>query len=276
MSPPTALVVRTAGTNCDAELCRAFELAGAIPQRVHVDALVRDPERLEAYDLIAFPGGFSYGDDIASGRILAMHVREHLYPRLIDAIERGVPILGVCNGFQVLVQIGLLPGPEGGMPWPETSPKPQVALAHNASARFIDTWAAVKPGPHGATERCVWTRPYADLAGRPHAGDVLRLPIAHGEGRFVTDEATLASLETSGRVALRYGSDVNGSVGGVAGLTDATGLVFGLMPHPERYLSWAHHPYATRLDADIKRGVPPGLAMFISAVEHARTASATV
>src|SRR5689334_4270740 len=107
-----ALIIRAAGTNCEQELMRAFSLAGATPTLLHLDAVIRDPAQIDGFDLIGFPGGFSYGDDIASGRIFAMRVRERLYPQLRASVERGVPIIGVCNGFQVLVQVGLLPGPK--------------------------------------------------------------------------------------------------------------------------------------------------------------------
>ena len=262
---PNALVVRAAGTNCEVELLRAFAMAGATPELVHIDALLAAPERLEDADLIGFPGGFSYGDDIASGRILAMKVRERLYPRLRAAAGRGCPILGVCNGFQVLVQAGLLPGPAAGEPWPETAPAPTVALTDNASARFIDDWVGVEADP---ASPCIWTAPLAGMAGRAGGGDILRLPVAHGEGRFVAgNPATLAALEANGQVALRYRTDINGSQGQVAGLCDAGGRVFGLMPHPERYLDWNRHPWWTRLPATTRRGETPGLAMFRAAVE---------
>ncbi len=114
---PHALVIRAPGTNCDQEVCHGFELAGASTGLVHIDALLRDPSLLATADLIAFPGGFSYGDDVASGRILAMKLREKLYSPLRDAAQRGVPMIGICNGFQVLVQVGLLPGPQGAK-WP--------------------------------------------------------------------------------------------------------------------------------------------------------------
>lgn len=262
---PKALVVRAAGTNCERELARAFSLAGAEPAVVHVDALAADPKRLEVADLIGFPGGFSYGDDIASGRILAARLRERLYPALRAAAERGCPMIGVCNGFQVLVQAGLLPGPAPGQPWPEAPAPPSVALTENAGARFIDDWVRVEPDP---ASRCLWTAPLAEIATRPGAADVLRLPVAHGEGRFVAESPELlAALESRGQVALRYTDNPNGSMGEVAGLCDATGRVFGLMPHPERYLDWNRHPWWTRLPAGVRRGPTPGLAIFRAAVE---------
>jgi phosphoribosylformylglycinamidine synthase I len=271
MTPtPTALVIRTAGTNCDAELVRAFALAGR-PQgwrveTVHLHALVRDPARLERYGLIGFPGGFSYGDDIASGRIFAMRVRERLYPALRAAIERRVPMIGVCNGFQVLVQVGLLPGPGPGEVWPAEAPPPQtVALAENSQARFVDRWVGVRAEPGS---RCVWT---LGLAGGP---DVMQLPVAHGEGRFVVSSAAvLRDLETTGRIALRYTDNYNGSQGSVAGICDSSGLIFGLMPHPERYLDWTRHPYWTRLDAGTRSGKTPGLRIFQNAVQAAGEAA---
>lgn len=262
---PTALVLRTAGTNCDAEMCRAFSLAGASVELVHLDRLIEEPGRLESADLIGFPGGFSYGDDIASGRILAAKLRERLYPSLRAAATRGCPIIGICNGFQVLVQAGLLPGPASGEPWPDTAPTPTLALTDNATARFVDDWVAVEAV---ASSPCVWTAPLAEMAARGVGADILRLPVAHGEGRFVAkDEATMAALEAGGQVALRYGSDINGSQAAVAGLCDVSGRVFGLMPHPERYLDWNRHPWWTRLTASTRRGETPGLAMFRAAVE---------
>src|SRR5262245_19662175 len=136
---PSALVIRAAGTNCDGEMCRAFKLAGAEPSLVHLDALCRDPARIDEADLIGLPGGFSYGDDIASGRLLAVKVRERLSPALREAVLRGVPIIGICNGFQILVQVGLLPGPPPGQAWPEdAAPSQLTALTDNQDARFHD------------------------------------------------------------------------------------------------------------------------------------------
>jgi phosphoribosylformylglycinamidine synthase I len=256
---PNALVIRAAGTNCDAELVRAFVLAGAVARTEHLDRLAAEPDRLDEFDLIAFPGGFSYGDDIASGRIFAMRVRERLYPALRRAIERGCPIIGVCNGFQVLVQVGLLPGPGGGG-WPEDRPPEQTAaLTENAGARFVDRWVPVKPEPGSV---CIWTR------GLNEDADVMQLPVAHGEGRFITASPdVLADLEAGGRIALRYLDNYNGSQNAIAGICDASGLIFGLMPHPERYLDWTRHPYWTRLPEGAKRGTTPGLKIFQNAVE---------
>lgn len=274
---PKALVIRTAGTNCDGELVRAFQLAGAEVANLHLDRLIRDPAMLDEFDLVGFPGGFSYGDDIASGRIFAMRLRERLYPALRRAIQRGCPMIGICNGFQVLVQVGLLPGPEAGREWPEEAPPPQsVALTENAQARFIDRWVGIVPEPGS---RCIWTHGLEKFASRPSAPaeqavrksnpaaggsgpdippeDLLQLPVAHGEGRFVASSPrVIQALEAGGQIALRYTDDCNGSEGRIAGICDSTGLIFGLMPHPERYLDWNRHPYWTRL-GDRYRAVGP-------------------
>jgi phosphoribosylformylglycinamidine synthase subunit PurQ / glutaminase len=265
---PRALIVRTAGTNCDTELVRAFERAGATPDLVHVRALMADPDQIDRYDLIGFPGGFSYGDDIASGRILAMQVRNRLYQPLRRAAERGAAMIGVCNGFQVLVQVGLLPGPQAGEPWPaDAAPEARVALTDNTPPRFKDGWVRVAAD---ADSPCVWTCGLLEHG----TGDTMMLPIAHGEGRFVArDHQTLAELESNGQVALRYLDNPNGSMGDVAGICDASGRIFGLMPHPERYLDWTRHPFWTRLDATTRSGATPGLAMFAGAVESVRRAT---
>ena len=262
---PTALVIRTAGTNCDAELERAFQLAGANVEKLHLHHLCDHPGLLDRFDLIGFPGGFSYGDDIASGRIFAMRTRERLYPALKRAIERGVPIIGVCNGFQVLAQVGLLPGPAKGQPWPDSAPPaPTITVTENASARFVDTWTRIIPEPGTV---CVWTR---GLDAVPNAADTLMYPSAHGEGRLVTaGKDIFGELERAGQIALRYADNFNGSEGAVAGLCDCTGLIFGLMPHPERYLEYNRHPYWTRLPESTRTGDTPGLLLFKNAVAAA-------
>lgn len=260
------MVLRAAGINCDQEMVRAFALAGARTDLVHLDALIADPHRLGEYDLLGFPGGFSYGDDIASGRIFAMKVRERLYPALRGAAERGCLMIGACNGFQVLVQSGLLPGPGAGEAWPAgAAPAQQIALTDNLQARFVDDWIGMTP-VEGSV--CLWTRPLQRLVGRPGAEHMLMLPVAHGEGRLVArSPEVLPALEAAGQIALRYSENYNGSEGAVAGVCDATGRIFGLMPHPERFLSWNRHPYWTRLPAELRAGETPGLAMFREAVE---------
>lgn len=249
-------------------MCRAFQLAGASPELHHLDALVKDPSRLERYRLIGFPGGFSYGDDIASGRIFAMRCRERLYPALRQAVERGVPMIGACNGFQVLVQIGLLPGPSAGLPWPsDEAPEQTVALTDNQNGRFCDRWVGMVSEPGS---KCIWTKGIEQEIEPRDAGDVWMFPVAHGEGRFICkDEAVLREIESSGRVALRYADNYNGSQNSIAGICDASGLIFGLMPHPERFLDWTRHPYWTRLDEGTRSKPTPGLRIFQNAVRHA-------
>ncbi len=261
---PIALVIKAAGTNCDEEMVRAFALAGAEPTPFHVDAIIDEPALIDRADLIGFPGGFSYGDDVGSGRILAMKIRERLYPQLRDAARRGVPMIGACNGFQVMVQAGLLPGPMPDAGWPDRPAAPTVALAANADARFVDTWTPVTVEPDTA---CIWTRELIDSTAA--SDDLLMLPSAHGEGRFVAPDAVIDDLERTGRVALRYADNFNGSRGAIAGICDATGRILGLMPHPERYLDWNRHPYATRLDSSVRTGDTPGLRMFKNAVAAA-------
>lgn len=263
-----ALVITAPGINCDLELCEAFELAGCTVESELLTRLSRDPSRIEHFDLIGLPGGFSYGDDIAAGRIMAALIRQSIYPALADAIARGTPMIAPCNGFQIAVQAGLLPGPESGESWSETPTEPTVALAQNASARFNDIWTTMEI-PTGT--RCVWTR------GLVMNADTALMPCAHGEGRFVADEDVVEALESNGQVAVRYGAGdhFNGSLNRIAGICDATGLVFGLMPHPERYLRWTQHPRWTRLTAAQRVGDTPGLQMFRNAVKHAARRRAT-
>ena len=247
---PTVLVLRTAGTNCDGETAHAFALAGATPHAVHVNRLLERPALLHEHQLLAIPGGFSYGDDIAAGRILANQLMHRLRDNLHAFVAAGKPVIGVCNGFQVLVKTDLLPGPLAGRTGQTAT------LAHNASGRFVDKWVRVAP----AGDRCIWT------AGLPP----MELPVAHGEGRFVpADGSVRDALHAGGHVALTYagGTNPNGSVDDVAGVCDATGLVFGLMPHPERYVDPTQH-YAWTSQSP-RPAVGAGLAVFENAVRHA-------
>lgn len=278
---PTVLVIRAAGTNCEIEVCHGFELAGAKPELLHLDTLIREPARLDQADIIAFPGGFSYGDDIASGRIFAVKLREKLWPALAAAANRGVPMIGICNGFQMLVQCGLLPGPESAGVWGDQPPQQTLSLAQNIGGRYVCRWVPVAYEPNSVclwTKDVQWTRGWCghandalDAIGVPDPSDINLLPVGHGEGRLTTLDATiLPELERRGQVALRYLDNYNGSEGAVAGVCDASGRVFGLMPHPDRYLAWTRHPYWTRLPRELLGGTwgeTPGLRMFRNAVE---------
>jgi phosphoribosylformylglycinamidine synthase len=246
-------------------MCRAFQLAGAQVELVHLEAICADADRIQAFDLIGFPGGFSYGDDIASGRVFAMKVRERLYPALKLAAERGCPMIGACNGFQVLVQTGLLPGTSA--VGAGQRPPQSVALTDNQDARFHDRWVGIAYEPNSV---CIWTRGLDDGQDDETRRLIQQLPVAHGEGRFVAaDEATLDTLERAGQVAARYTDNYNGSQRAIAGICDSSGRILGLMPHPERYLDWNRHPSWTRLSPALRKGDTPGLKMFKNAVEAA-------
>ena len=259
-----ALVITAPGINCDGELAHAFAAAGARPERVLLGTLARDPKRIASADLIGLPGGFSFGDDIAAGRIMGALMRREIYPALRDAVARGVPVICPCNGFQIAVQAGLLPGPAPGGAWPGSAAPATVALLQNQGARFVDRWTRVEIP---SSTICVWTH------GLTCAAPDDMLPSAHGEGRFFTDPGTLKALEAHGQVALRYSADenFNGSMGAVAGICDPSGVVFGLMPHPERWTRWTQHPTWTRVPAEMRRAEPLGLRMFRNAVRWART-----
>jgi phosphoribosylformylglycinamidine synthase len=260
---PTTLILRTAGTNCDLETARAFALAGAQTERIHVNQLIREPGLLEKYQLLAFPGGFSYGDDIAAGRILANQLAHHLHDGIHRFVEAGKPVIGICNGFQVLVKTDLLPGSVAGRSGQTCT------LTNNDCGRFVDRWVRLSP----RSRKCIWTTGLTDLD----------LPIAHGEGKFVTaDESVRQALWDNDQVALVYikgdGSPAagefpdnpNGSIDDIAGVCDVTGVVFGLMPHPERHIDPIQHPAWTRHRPLPAEGV--GMRFFRNAVAHASQA----
>lgn len=261
MPSPRVLVLRAPGTNCDEETAFAFEQAGAVAQRVHVNRLIENPALHDRYQILCVPGGFSYGDDIAAGRILATRLRQHL-AEMVDAFVHGGGdrlVLGICNGMQVLMRLGVLT--EGVGIENETA----ATLTWNNHGRFEDRWV------HLAVDKtpCVFLRGI----------ERMYLPMAHAEGKFVAaNESVLAELRTAGRLAVRYCDEVggvtddvlafphnpNGADANVAGVCDASGRVFGLMPHPERHLDPTQHPFWTRRKEQPEHG--DGFAMFQNAV----------
>jgi len=246
---PRTLIIRSAGTNCDVELTHAFQLAGSDTEAIHLNALVDSPDTLDRFDLIGLPGGFSFGDDISAGRILANRLKHRLLPALRRYVAAGKPIIGICNGFQVLIKMGLLPDFD---PTSDAPPAQTATLADNTLPRFVDRWVNLHAEP---ASQCIWTQGI----------DELPLPIAHGEGRFVASDETLDRLEANGQVALRYaGDNPNGSMRDIAGVCDASGVVFGLMPHPERFTHPRNHPDFPGVGDEAI-----GLRLFQNAVEHA-------
>src|SRR5258707_9473659 len=284
MHNPRALVLRAPGINCDREAAHACRLAGFETDLLHINQLLKAPERLLDYHFLVIPGGFSYGDDLGAGTLLAKNLAIHLGRQLEQFIDEGRLVLGICNGFQALVRAGLLPGMRS---WSLDAPQtPVSSLTNNASAQFECRWVTLsaQPGP------CIFTR------GIDHH---IELPVAHGEGQFVLAEpALLSALQDHGQVALVYtinagqispssatpqfsmlapGSsqpvpypdNPNGSVGDVAGICNAQGNVFGLMPHPERYVHTLQHPQSQDI-----QGQGDGLLLFKNAFEYARNIAA--
>jgi phosphoribosylformylglycinamidine (FGAM) synthase-like amidotransferase family enzyme len=280
MPQPRVLILRAPGTNCDGETAHAFSLVGGLTDVLHINRLLEQPGLSAQYQILCIPGGFSFGDDIASGRILANLVRHHLADAMRDFKAAGKLILGICNGFQVLIKSGILldDDPQHG---------PPATLAWNESARFEDRW--IHLNVEGTN--CEF------LAGI----ESMDLPVAHGEGRFVArSPQALDELQRSGQLVLRYAADPasrvrqvradapapelgvpaqpaahsvpypdnpNGSDGDVAGVSDATGRIFGLMPHPERHVDPTQHPRWTRGEA---KTPGDGLRVFENAVAYFR------
>jgi len=253
MAEIKVIVLRTAGTNCDQETCHAFALAGAQAKTVHVNRLITEPGLLDGYQILALPGGFSYGDDIGAGKIFANQLVHHFRKAVERFIAADKLVLGICNGFQVLVKAGILPGGNGS--------EQQATITYNDSGKFEDRWVYLQPGTH----HCVFIN-----------GDRrIYLPVAHAEGKVCfAEENILAEVQAKGLTAFRYVDkqgkygqypiNPNGSTDHIAGLCDATGRVLGLMPHPERFVHRTHHPRWTREDVQ----EPDGLSIFTNAVEY--------
>jgi phosphoribosylformylglycinamidine synthase len=239
MARPKALVLRAAGTNCDRETQFALKQAGFDAERVHVFRLMEEPARLGEVQFLVVPGGFSYGDDVSAGKILANQMIHRLADALNEFVAAGKLVLGICNGFQVLIKSGLLP-------WAKVSPgdlQRDATLAWNDSGRFEDRWVHLRAD----SDCCVFLP----------KGEIVALPVAHGEGKFVpADDGVLGKLQAGDQVAVRYVDEAgtagpypvnpNGSIDDIAGICDPSGRVMGLMPHPERFTDVTHHPRWTR------------------------------
>ena len=268
-----ALVLRAPGINCDRETAYACRLVGFETELVHINHLLKAPERLLDYDFLVIPGGFSYGDDLGAGTLLAKNLSVHLGEQLDQFIDEGRPVLGICNGFQVLVRAGLLPGrlADTSLGFDEQSFAPDCSLTDNSSAQFECRW--IRLAVQEST--CIFTQ------SEKH---YIELPVAHGEGRFVLgDPALLSQLQAHGQIALVYtysmaiGSNEemqpvlypdnpNGSIGNIAGICNRQGNVLGLMPHPERFVNALQHPQRR----GTLNGKGDGLLIFKNAYEYAR------
>ena len=264
MSKPRVIVLRTAGTNCDKETAFAFQSAGAATELDHVNELTAGEKDINSYQILALPGGFTHGDDIASGKILANELKFKIEEKLQRFIKDGKLIIGICNGFQILVKAGLLPNLSGNFQAIEAT------LTLNDSDKFEDRWVHLKrvQGP-GARGQCIWTK---EIDG------VIELPVAHGEGKFIPkDSSVLKRLKDEGLIVFQYVDEKggkagyphnpNGAVEGIAGICDRTGHIFGLMPHPERHISPYQHPTWTRRK---KSAHGDGFAIFKNGVDFAK------
>lgn len=266
--PVRVLVLTGFGLNCDVETAYAFQLAGALARRVHMNALISREVSLNDYHILVFDGGFSWGDDHGAGVLAAVRLKYNIGEALRRFIDDGKLVLGICNGFQVLVNLGFLPGFDGNYE------KRLVALTCNDCGNFRDDWVNLLANPESP---CIFTRGIGQLD----------LPVRHGEGKFYASPETIQRLVNEKQVVLQYATpdgavaqgkfpyNPNGSVLDIAGICDPTGRVFGLMPHPEAYNHWTNHPDWTRTRVSMMRKGKPiieedtiGTKIFKNAVSY--------
>jgi len=254
MAEVKTLILRAPGTNCDGETAFAFERAGSAVDSAHINQLVRRDKLIADYQIVVIPGGFTYGDDVSGGRILANELKLKLGDDIRRFIERGGLILGICNGFQVLVKAGILP-------WLSNGASPLLTVVGNDSGKFECRWVHLQVNKESP---CVFTKGI----------DKMYLPVAHAEGKVVADPEVLPELnvvvyyaDEHGNTKAGYPHNPNGSVGNIAGICDSTGRIFALMPHPERHIRGTQHPQWTRLGA---REYGDGFQIFQNAVKWAK------
>lgn len=269
MSMINALVLTGFGLNCDNETAYSLKLAGAAPQRVHINTLIQGAVDLADFQIIVFGGGFSWADDHGAGVIQAVRMRTNLGDKLLNFVDAGKLVIGICNGFQTLVNLGLLPAINGDYQ------KRSVALINNDCGNFRDQWVTLAVNPKSP---CIYTS----------GMQAIDLPVRHGEGKFWAEPEVIATLEANQQVVLRYAHadgapadntfpvNPNGSVNDIAGICDPTGRIFGLMPHPEAYNHWTNHPNWQFAKERARRNrrlsqppeFTPGIQLFKQAVEY--------
>lgn len=268
MSTVKALVLTGYGLNCDIETAYAFELAGAAAQRVHINALIDGSVSADDFNIMAFIGGFSWGDDHGAGVVQAIRMKTNIGDTLVKFADQGKLVIGICNGFQCLVNLGLLPAIDSDYT------RRSVALTHNDCGNFRDQWVHLSIN---ADSPCVFTKGL----------ERLELPVRHGEGKFCAEDEILQILTRNQQIVVQYAladgspaqgafpENPNGSIKDIAGICDPSGRIFGLMPHPEAFNQWNNHPDWPLQKELVKRGlapdpepVTPGIQMLKNAVEY--------
>lgn len=262
-----ALVLTGFGLNCDIETAHAFETAGANAHRVHINSLISGKVALDDFHILAFGGGFSWGDDHGAGVIQALKLKNHIGEKILSFVNQGKLVIGICNGFQTLVNLGLLPGID------KDYQTRSVALTWNDCGNFRDQWVNLSINPDSP---CVFTKGLI-------SEKFIELPIRHAQGKFVAEKSVVERLIANNQVVLRYADEnPNGSVYEIAGICDSSGHIFGLMPHPEAYNHYTNHPDWTRKAEQIKRNankagkedklsnidVTQGMKIFINGVNY--------
>lgn len=255
-SKAKAAVLYGYGINCDYETEYALRSAGADAKRVHVHEIAERPEMLQDFNLLVFPGGFSYGDDLGSGKVLANKMKFRAREQLLDFVRSGKLVMGICNGFQTIAKMGLLPYGDF---------RQKTTLTFNESGKFEDRWVYLKVNRKSP---CIFTR---GLEG-------LMLPVRHGEGNFIADGVTLKDIVSRNLAAVQYVNEKgelagypynpNGSMLNIAGICNEQGNVFGLMPHPEAYTSVLNNPYWVLVKDRIKDWKGTGMKVFENAVQY--------
>lgn len=247
---PKVIIMSGYGLNCEEETKFAFEHAGGEADIIHINDLIAKPKMLSEYNILAFPGGFSYGDDTGSGKAYANKFKNHLSEELKKFLDRDTLIIGICNGFQILTSLGVLPG----------------ALTYNKNGKYLDRWVDLEVPTFRAG--------LSKKSKNPWLGNIkkISLPIAHGEGRFVINKKEYLQMKKNNQIALTYTkgdictfqnleANPNGAMHDIAGVTSYDGRVFGLMPHPERAMFFHHSPLwqMEKLEKNKKEGLPRGV-----------------
>ncbi|MBI2464298.1 phosphoribosylformylglycinamidine synthase I [Candidatus Peregrinibacteria bacterium] len=264
MTKPQALIMTGYGINCEEETAFGFEKAGAESKIVHINDLIEKNDQLKNYQILAFPGGFAYGDDTGAGKAFANRVRHHLMEKMLDFVKKDKLVIGICNGFQIISNLGLVPAFESHYD------SQKVALTRNVDGRYLSRWVDLK-----VQNKTPWLKGIKSLS----------LPIGHGEGNFYADPKTLKKLQQKNLIALRYvrgeiceyqnmTENPNGAIENIAGITDETGHVLGLMPHPDRALFFTQRPDWPLQKEKLKRKgkkLPcegPGMRIFKNAITY--------